>query len=1077
MTLPISRWTLSDCIDFVKRMASSYRGSLTEETMEAVLKALQMHHVSGSSLLLFSDEEWKELIPVLGLRIYIRDEFRKLIHNEKQKIRYPSICKYVGIAAFGKVAAWIDKVVNSFSFVKRKLKLKLLVIIFFGILLYSIAPTFLWGVSLRLKQARRHFEFSANKTSESRVRWVFLVHVSCDTKRLDAITKTWFRSNSEDIGLMTFGDDWMQKQKSAFVTNSESAYGSSFKMTQHAFANALQLFPLAEYFAKFDDDAYVYHRELIRQIKNSTGHYWGYPMRLGSLIYGSGGAGYVLSREATVMLQLCDTSPFHHEDAAVGECMNKSGIYLKDLIGLHPHHPYQMIRWDKYGHPKGHVRKEPVEGYVNPLSYHFIDPAEMLRMHDDIHLHGFPMKRSNAFPRIFHQFWTGRGKPEFLLQKCKEIHHNWAHILWDKDLISAQFPSNSNNAGSLQYNGFDGELVNQNYYQEYSTKSLNMLSDITRYEVIMMYGGIYVDADSNCLRPIDHLLDGELGNTQGFGFLELDENFFDGMVASGVMGTYAFSPLSVALVSQLQHTDWTQPAWKSAGPLYFTKILRLFNRSALPEYLRVQVFDSYLVYPNHHGNKSPSPTLQTVVRRGSIMDQQWGQTKNLYKSKKWEGLEWIDAPLQVEVSRDDKWGSLLLDFARNVHRVGLSSLATTRPRWVIASLQAEAEIGQKIMGMVSTMAFALATGRALLFDWDEVDELLTDKTMKNANLSSLTEFAEALSPYSYRKALERFGLDNKTVYSHGLHIGRDDENLTEMLLSADLDVEYNASFVFIHRSGWWAPALIRNRLYSKFVFRESTPDEVFSVLFKFLYPSQQEPQSAEPCHWLIHYMAHGEQSSPPFEAFLSCAREHGASAADSVILSTDAGALKTGSPSIPFKVIPSCRSTRCDVAAVLAVRDFSRCGRAVLWERSSVGECISRVGMLSDAYYVTADNKCHKKQEEVQPRLSVYELLGFSADTETGSEPEASAVTHSVYAVAMLSPTDREIRAFQRRLAAKRHPVVLFVRDADKWRYLQFVVSARVILVEWSEAMGPMERHEAVVRYDNVLPFNMTDGE
>ena len=46
--------------------------------------------------------------------------------------------------------------------------------------------------------------------------------------------------------------------------------------------------------------------------------------------------------------------------------------------------------------------------------------------------------------------------------------------------------------------------MNQVYYDRATQK--NLLSDITSLEVLMMFGGWYVDSNLDCFWPIDYLL-------------------------------------------------------------------------------------------------------------------------------------------------------------------------------------------------------------------------------------------------------------------------------------------------------------------------------------------------------------------------------------------------------------------------------------------------------------------------------------------------------------------------------------------------------------------------------------------
>jgi hypothetical protein len=95
-----------------------------------------------------------------------------------------------------------------------------------------------------------------------------------------------------------------------------------------------------------------------------------------------------------------------------------------------------------------------------------------------------------VIPKILHFIWMqGRNAmpPEY--RRCVEswapLHPDWHIKLWSRDTI----PSLEND----WVWGVDNPTVQ---------------TDVARVEVVYQLGGVYVDADMECLRPIDELLDG-----------------------------------------------------------------------------------------------------------------------------------------------------------------------------------------------------------------------------------------------------------------------------------------------------------------------------------------------------------------------------------------------------------------------------------------------------------------------------------------------------------------------------------------------------------------------------------------
>jgi len=85
MATNISQWTLSDCIDFVQRSIKSFKDKIPESVVDDLINSLQCNHVTGSTLKKFTDDEWKELVQSIGLRVHIRDSFKKLLKDEEKE--------------------------------------------------------------------------------------------------------------------------------------------------------------------------------------------------------------------------------------------------------------------------------------------------------------------------------------------------------------------------------------------------------------------------------------------------------------------------------------------------------------------------------------------------------------------------------------------------------------------------------------------------------------------------------------------------------------------------------------------------------------------------------------------------------------------------------------------------------------------------------------------------------------------------------------------------------------------------------------------------------------------------------
>ena len=94
-------WTLDDCIEFVEKCMKSINISDSDAILQAVIESFRKNFVTGSALIKFSDDEWKELIPPMGIRVHIRNQFKKKIQKKKRRLLITSqgTCKGSTIAS------------------------------------------------------------------------------------------------------------------------------------------------------------------------------------------------------------------------------------------------------------------------------------------------------------------------------------------------------------------------------------------------------------------------------------------------------------------------------------------------------------------------------------------------------------------------------------------------------------------------------------------------------------------------------------------------------------------------------------------------------------------------------------------------------------------------------------------------------------------------------------------------------------------------------------------------------------------------------------------------------------------
>lgn len=176
-------------------------------------------------------------------------------------------------------------------------------------------------------------------------------------------------------------------------------------------------------------------------------------------------------------------------------------------------------------------------------------------------------------PKIIHQMWVGPPMPErlrMLTQRWQDMHPRWEYRLWGDD--------------DLRW------LRNRDVYEQAgrfvpSHQIASMQSDIARYEILLRYGGVYLDTDFEPLRPIDDALTSvtELAATQG-------SPNTDDEVCGAFIACEPGASVMAALVNEIARTwrSW-QPHGRHnpavlVGPMLFTRFWREFNCQVAPQH-------------------------------------------------------------------------------------------------------------------------------------------------------------------------------------------------------------------------------------------------------------------------------------------------------------------------------------------------------------------------------------------------------------------------------------------------------------------------------------------------------------
>lgn len=173
---------------------------------------------------------------------------------------------------------------------------------------------------------------------------------------------------------------------------------------------------------------------------------------------------------------------------------------------------------------------------------------------------------SNTIPRIFHRIWLGE-KP--MPEEYKRFGNTWLSLHPDWRMIEWS----DTNIPELK-----------NFWAYNQSKSLAGKANVARYEILLQYGGIYVDTDFECLKSLSSLIE----DTDCFVAWQRH-----GLANNAIIGASPGHPFIQDLVDSLEENmqglGENGRSITESGPYYLTRVLKFH-----PE---VRIFPSQLFYP------------------------------------------------------------------------------------------------------------------------------------------------------------------------------------------------------------------------------------------------------------------------------------------------------------------------------------------------------------------------------------------------------------------------------------------------------------------------------------------------
>ena len=202
-------------------------------------------------------------------------------------------------------------------------------------------------------------------------------------------------------------------------------------------------------------------------------------------------------------------------------------------------------------------------------------------------------------PKVIHQIWLGdqSKRPNHLMQTWKDMNPDWGHIVWTEDNLP--------------------EL--RNIKQFNAMKELPGKADILRYELLFDHGGVFVDADAECIHPLDDFF----ADNDSFCCWE-NEYIRTGLMSNGYLGATQNNVLMghiIDIIGQMDYeTMFTLPplsAWKTTGPVLLTNAVRSH------QYNKIRIYPSHYFIPRHYSG------LEYNGNETVYANQYWGSTETL----------------------------------------------------------------------------------------------------------------------------------------------------------------------------------------------------------------------------------------------------------------------------------------------------------------------------------------------------------------------------------------------------------------------------------------------------------------
>lgn len=219
------------------------------------------------------------------------------------------------------------------------------------------------------------------------------------------------------------------------------------------------------------------------------------------------------------------------------------------------------------------------------------------------------MLNYKMIPKIIHQLWIGdKPMPKACMDTVKLDNPDIEYKLWtEKELSTLK--------------------IDKRYEMKIKCmKEINGKADMYRYLILKKYGGLFLDADTISLFPLEEFMFSKPCLAWE------NETIRQGLLACGFMGFPPNHPFIELCIQHILGNKIESPAWISVGNGLITKVMKDY-----PNIREFNVFPSHYFYPQHHTGE------KYLGHEKVYMYQLWGSTHNKY-----EKLDKLQVPSFLE---------------------------------------------------------------------------------------------------------------------------------------------------------------------------------------------------------------------------------------------------------------------------------------------------------------------------------------------------------------------------------------------------------------------------------------------